>query len=238
MLISVENGHIVVDDGVKVVIATDKRAAEILAEYFIKNPPKHIVCSSSVDFPEDDGVPADIDVAKIIDDAIDLASQSQMRYTRLFRNHCEDENLGGKTRRMHVNLAAITRMTYAVTVDVPEDMDDDDALRWFVDNVDGGDYEQDNDYWENGHCYIERDIKEVVQEIKDEVNVIKNDYDYGECPDCGEDIPDCMVSGEECANCGHVFYSIEELVQTIKDELSPANPRPIRKRKRGKRSKK
>ena len=37
--------------------------------------------------------------------------------------------------------------------------------------------------------------------------MIKDDYDNGECPDCYEDIPDDMVEGGECENCGHVFYS-------------------------------
>lgn len=28
---------------------------------------------------------------------------------------------------------------------------------------------------------------------------------YPACPDCGSEIPDDMVRGEECENCGHVF---------------------------------
>lgn len=34
---------------------------------------------------------------------------------------------------------------------------------------------------------------------------IKDNYHYGECPDCGDDIPEDMVDGGECDNCGHVF---------------------------------
>lgn len=30
-------------------------------------------------------------------------------------------------------------------------------------------------------------------------------YD-GECPDCGEDLPENWQNGDECENCGHVFY--------------------------------
>jgi rubredoxin len=37
------------------------------------------------------------------------------------------------------------------------------------------------------------------------MNAVKNSYPNGECPDCGENIPDDVQSGEECANCGHVF---------------------------------
>lgn len=33
----------------------------------------------------------------------------------------------------------------------------------------------------------------------------RDDYPQGECPDCGEDIPECASYGEGCSNCGHVF---------------------------------
>ncbi len=31
-------------------------------------------------------------------------------------------------------------------------------------------------------------------------------YPDGVCPDCGEEIPDDCTEGQECNNCGHVFY--------------------------------
>jgi hypothetical protein len=31
-------------------------------------------------------------------------------------------------------------------------------------------------------------------------------YLAGECPDCGEKIPSVAVEGDECGNCGHVFW--------------------------------
>jgi hypothetical protein len=31
-------------------------------------------------------------------------------------------------------------------------------------------------------------------------------YEFGACPDCSEDIPSYAVEGDECGNCGHVFY--------------------------------
>lgn len=37
------------------------------------------------------------------------------------------------------------------------------------------------------------------------MNAIKNSYPNGVCPDCGDEIPDDVESGQECANCGHVF---------------------------------
>jgi hypothetical protein len=31
-------------------------------------------------------------------------------------------------------------------------------------------------------------------------------YQKGECPDCGDPIPDDCIHGQSCKNCGHVFY--------------------------------
>ena len=39
-----------------------------------------------------------------------------------------------------------------------------------------------------------------------EAEQIRQQYTDGECPDCGDPIPDDMVDGGECSNCGHVFY--------------------------------
>jgi hypothetical protein len=38
------------------------------------------------------------------------------------------------------------------------------------------------------------------------MNIIKDSYENGECPDCGKDIPDDVSGGDGCSNCGHVFY--------------------------------
>lgn len=42
------------------------------------------------------------------------------------------------------------------------------------------------------------------------MNTIKQSYEDGICPDCGQDIPDNVADGEECTNCGHVFCSPTE----------------------------
>lgn len=34
---------------------------------------------------------------------------------------------------------------------------------------------------------------------------IKDNYEDGECPDCGDPIPDTAVAGDNCTNCEHVF---------------------------------
>lgn len=35
---------------------------------------------------------------------------------------------------------------------------------------------------------------------------VKSQYKGGKCPDCGEEIPDDAIDGEDCSNCGHIFY--------------------------------
>lgn len=35
---------------------------------------------------------------------------------------------------------------------------------------------------------------------------VKDAYENGVCPDCGEEIPDEAVQGQACSNCGHAFY--------------------------------
>jgi len=38
------------------------------------------------------------------------------------------------------------------------------------------------------------------------LNPIKLSYNDGICPDCGDEIPDDVVEGQGCTNCGHAFY--------------------------------
>jgi len=35
---------------------------------------------------------------------------------------------------------------------------------------------------------------------------VKASYPTGRCPDCGQMIGDSVEEGEECSNCGHVFW--------------------------------
>lgn len=37
-------------------------------------------------------------------------------------------------------------------------------------------------------------------------NPVKENYEGGECPDCGDDIADDVSPGDGCDNCGHVFW--------------------------------
>ena len=39
---------------------------------------------------------------------------------------------------------------------------------------------------------------------------VKENYEGGECPDCGETIPDDAAVGQECSTCGHVWANVVE----------------------------
>jgi|TARA_Y100000034_G_scaffold135146_2_gene205898 hypothetical protein len=49
---------------------------------------------------------------------------------------------------------------------------------------------------------------------------IKDNYDNGECPDCGEPIPEDMVKGGDCLNCRHVFQDDDEIQDSVNDLIS------------------
>ena len=41
---------------------------------------------------------------------------------------------------------------------------------------------------------------------KEEPKKVKDSYDDGLCPDCEEEISNNAIEGDECGNCGHVFW--------------------------------
>lgn len=65
--------------------------------------------------------------------------------------------------------------------------------------------------------HIEKGDVELLQWAEDqseEAKEIKDSYENKVCPDCKIDIPNNVVSGEACVNCGHVFYvEIKEEVE-------------------------
>lgn len=68
------------------------------------------------------------------------------------------DKLEGPTKRVRVRVSAFTRVEWGTEVDVPESATDDqldDLARAFYDNVDGGEYADDPDYWERGSCIAE-----------------------------------------------------------------------------------
>jgi len=57
-----------------------------------------------------------------------------------------------------------------------------------------------------------RSVLEAAEKAAAEARkIVKNAYEDGLCPDCGEPIPDGLVSGTACVNCGHVLWSEEDL---------------------------
>jgi hypothetical protein len=59
---------------------------------------------------------------------------------------------------------------------------------------------------EDGTVEYGRSItEEEWAELNGRLPKVKDDYADGECPDCGESIPDGAWTGESCENCGHVF---------------------------------
>jgi len=48
---------------------------------------------------------------------------------------------------------------------------------------------------------------------------IKDNYEGGVCPDCGLDIPPNAVEGEECSECGHVFWDASDDPDHFEEDL-------------------
>jgi len=42
---------------------------------------------------------------------------------------------------------------------------------------------------------------------RQEPNPVRAAYRNSECPDCGEPLPENVQEGDECGNCGHVYFN-------------------------------
>lgn len=53
----------------------------------------------------------------------------------------------------------------------------------------------------------EQNIPEWKDSLESELPArkVKEEYEDGVCPDCGEEIPEEATEGESCSNCEHVF---------------------------------
>jgi Zn finger protein HypA/HybF involved in hydrogenase expression len=62
-------------------------------------------------------------------------------------------------------------------------------------------------------CNREIILSEVSENVKDA-------YPDGKCPDCGEPIPDNIIGGDKCSNCGHIFHRLENIkgIKEMRDE--------------------
>ena len=76
----------------------------------------------------------------------------------------------------------------------------------------GSDFIKDdfNINWTEITCDTDEVFNKKIESIKKEMErrkTIKNSYNEGECPDCGEPLPEEICDGYECVNCGHFFIS-------------------------------
>ena len=62
--------------------------------------------------------------------------------------------------KVTIHLAALVRLEYAETIEVPDDASDADLdalVEMKYDSVDGGEYRDDAEYWEQATCYWEKE---------------------------------------------------------------------------------
>ena len=60
--------------------------------------------------------------------------------------------------------------------------------------------------YKQGTSGTDCDLKNAVRDAG-YLNPVKDAYEYGDCPDCGQEIPNNVEEGQSCSNCTHVFYS-------------------------------
>ena len=54
----------------------------------------------------------------------------------------------------------------------------------------------------------EPEILDMSGALESSRHLVKADYEDGNCPDCGEPIPDDTMYGEACVNCSHVWNPV------------------------------
>lgn len=54
------------------------------------------------------------------------------------------------------------------------------------------------------------EANEFILPDEDEEELVKDHYVGGLCPDCDLPVPDTATEGEECENCGHVFWTAHQ----------------------------
>ena len=62
---------------------------------------------------------------------------------------------------IQVNLAALTRVEWSALVEVPDTFSEDDlheVVRRFYHEIDGGEFQDDPEYWERGECWADENL--------------------------------------------------------------------------------
>lgn len=76
--------------------------------------------------------------------------------------------------------------------------------------------------FDDGPEPYENDLEELGnrEAWEDAQAEMREEFEEGECPDCGEVIPEGTENGDECENCEHVFHFGED---SEEDEPLPYN---------------
>jgi hypothetical protein len=64
-----------------------------------------------------------------------------------------------ETKRVTIMLAALTRVEWSAIVEVPKDMTQselEDLVDTMYDEIDGGEFTEDTEFWDKGECRYER----------------------------------------------------------------------------------
>lgn len=60
-----------------------------------------------------------------------------------------------KTKKVFVMMGALVRREWSHVVEVPADMSNDEVVEKLSADLDGSEYEDDPEFWEDGLCYAE-----------------------------------------------------------------------------------
>jgi len=71
------------------------------------------------------------------------------------------------TKKVRISLSALTRVEYSEILEVPAGMTDgqlDDLVRQRYEEVDGGEFDPDNEFWERGECHFDAEDDDAQAE--------------------------------------------------------------------------
>ena len=80
-----------------------------------------------------------------------------------------------ETKLVQVNLAALTRVEWSALVRVPRGVDLQEVTDRFYDYLDGGEFNEDPEFWDRGNCWADEHI--TLRESNDKPS-FSMDEDY------------------------------------------------------------
>jgi hypothetical protein len=119
-----------------------------------------------------------------------------------------------KTKLVEIELAALTRVCWAATVEVPEDFTDEE-LSLVVDamytEIDGGEYHDDIEFWDKGECYHSgcEPQGEAQFSFDEDMNLTRiTAMPGGHCP--AEGCPGVIEPPGSCSHCGRDYIDKQQ----------------------------